>query len=116
MRYLPKSPADRKEMLAEIGVASIDDLFSTIPAEYRLTRDLDVPRQHGEQEVIERAMQAAEENTGRAPVLLIRHRQCGGIEPAVGPMIVVGVPPEIIDAHRGPSRSANVSLIPIPKW
>ena len=53
MRYLPKSPADRKEMLAEIGVASIDDLFSTIPAEYRLTRDLDVPRQHGEQEVIE---------------------------------------------------------------
>ena len=25
MRYLPKSPADRKEMLAEIGVASIDD-------------------------------------------------------------------------------------------
>ena len=41
MRYLPKSPADRKEMLAEIGVASIDDLFSTIPAEYRLTRDLE---------------------------------------------------------------------------
>ena len=37
MRYLPKSPADREEMLAEIGVASIDDLFSTIPAEYRLT-------------------------------------------------------------------------------
>ena len=48
MRYLPKSPADRKEMLAEIGVASIDDLFSTIPAEYRLKRDLNVPRQHGE--------------------------------------------------------------------
>ena len=43
MRYLPKSPADRKEMLAEIGVASIDDLFSTIPAEYQLTRDLDSP-------------------------------------------------------------------------
>ncbi len=35
MRYLPKSPADREEMLAEIGVASIDDLFSTIPAEYQ---------------------------------------------------------------------------------
>jgi glycine dehydrogenase subunit 1 len=48
MRYLPKSPADRKEMLAEIGVASIDDLFATIPAEYQLKRDLKVPRQHGE--------------------------------------------------------------------
>src|ERR1700728_884857 len=70
MRYLPKSPADRKEMLAEIGVASIDDLFSTIPAEYRLTRDLDVPRQHREQEVIEHFQAFAEKNaTGYASFL-----------------------------------------------
>ncbi len=33
MRYLPKSPADREAMLAEIGVDSIEDLFETIPAE-----------------------------------------------------------------------------------
>ncbi len=32
MRYLPKSPSDRVAMLAEIGVESIDDLFTTIPA------------------------------------------------------------------------------------
>jgi glycine dehydrogenase subunit 1 len=70
MRYLPKSPADRKEMLAEIGVASIDDLFSTIPAEYRLKRDLNVPRQHGEQEVIEHFKAFAEKNaTGYASFL-----------------------------------------------
>ena len=30
-------------MLAEIGVASIDDLFTSVPEEYRLTRDLNVP-------------------------------------------------------------------------
>ncbi len=54
MRYLPKSPADREAMLAEIGVSSIEDLFETIPAEYRLTRDLDVPRQHSESEVLDR--------------------------------------------------------------
>jgi len=53
MRYLPKSPADREEMLAEIGVASIESLFETIPAEYRLTRDLNVPRQHSESEVLD---------------------------------------------------------------
>ncbi len=53
MRYLPKSPADRTAMLAEIGAASIDDLFSTIPAEFQLKRDLNVPRQHSEHEVIE---------------------------------------------------------------
>ena len=53
MRYLPKSPADREEMLAEIGVPSIESLFETIPAEYRLTRDLNVPRQHSESEVLD---------------------------------------------------------------
>jgi len=53
MRYLPKSPAEREQMLAEIGVKSIDELFSMIPAEYRLERDLDVPRQHGESEIID---------------------------------------------------------------
>ncbi len=54
MRYLPKSPADRTEMLEAIGVSSIEDLFETIPAEYRLTRDLDIPRQHSESEVLDR--------------------------------------------------------------
>ena len=53
MRYLPKSPADRVEMLKEIGAASIDELFSTVPEQFRLTRDLRIPRQHGEQEVVE---------------------------------------------------------------
>jgi glycine dehydrogenase subunit 1 len=40
MRYLPKSDEERRQMLAEIGVASIDDLFASIPAEYRVHRDL----------------------------------------------------------------------------
>ena len=70
MRYLPKSPADREEMLAEIGVPSIDDLFSTIPAEFQLTRDLKVPRQHGESEIIEPVSGYAENNaTGYASFL-----------------------------------------------
>jgi glycine dehydrogenase subunit 1 len=54
MRYLPKSPADRDAMLAEIGVPSIESLFETIPAEYRLSHDLDIPRQHSESEVLDR--------------------------------------------------------------
>ena len=40
-------------MLQEIGVSSIDDLFSTVPAEYRLTGDMNLPRQHSEHEVME---------------------------------------------------------------
>ena len=53
MRYLPKSPGERIEMLQQIGAGSIDDLFSTIPQEYRLERDLEVPRQMGESEIVD---------------------------------------------------------------
>jgi glycine dehydrogenase subunit 1 len=53
MRYLPKSPSDRETMLQEIGVSGIDELFSHIPAEYRLNRDLKVPRQMAESEIVE---------------------------------------------------------------
>jgi|SRR5579871_347569 len=70
MRYLPKSPTDREEMLAEIGVSSIDELFSTIPAEYRLTRDLAIPRQHSESEIVDKFRAFAESNaTGYASFL-----------------------------------------------
>ena len=53
MRYLPKSPADRETMLRDIGAKSIDDLFAAIPGEYRLNRDLKIPRQYGESEIVE---------------------------------------------------------------
>jgi len=41
-------------MLAAIGVAGIDELFSTIPGEYQFKGDLRIPRQHAESEIIER--------------------------------------------------------------
>jgi glycine dehydrogenase subunit 1 len=62
MRYLPKSPAEREQMLADIGAASIDDLFSVIPAEYRLDRDLAVPRQQAESEIIDYFRAAGNKN------------------------------------------------------
>ncbi len=62
MRYLPKSPAEREQMLRAIGVKAIDDLFATIPAEYRLTRDLYVPRQQAESEIISYFKAAAQKN------------------------------------------------------
>ena len=43
MRYLPKSPAERKEMLAAIGANSIAELFSAIPEAYRLNKPLKLP-------------------------------------------------------------------------
>jgi len=62
MRYLPKSPADRKAMLQAMGARSIDDLFSPIPAEYRLKRDLKVPRQMAESEIVDWFRERSREN------------------------------------------------------
>src|SRR6185312_11085646 len=70
MRYLPKSPAEREQMLAEIGAGSIDALFEDIPAEYRLGRDLNVPRQQAESEIVSYFRDAAAKNsTGQASFL-----------------------------------------------
>ena len=53
MRYLPKSPAEREEMLAAIGVKSIEELFSSIPEAYRLKKPLDLPGPLSEAEIIQ---------------------------------------------------------------
>ena len=62
MRYLPKSPADRQAMLNVLGARSIDDLFAPIPSGYRLTRDLKVPRQMAESEIVDWFRQRSKEN------------------------------------------------------
>jgi glycine dehydrogenase subunit 1 len=49
-------------MQQAIGIRSIDDLFSPIPAEYRLARDLAVPRQMAESEIVDWFKQRAKEN------------------------------------------------------
>jgi glycine dehydrogenase subunit 1 len=70
MRYLPKSPADRQQMMREIGIQSIDELFAPIPAEYRLNRDLKVPRQMAESEIIDYFRGCAETNAAGYAVFL----------------------------------------------
>ena len=63
MRYLPKSPAEREEMLAAIGVKSVEELFSTIPEAYRLKGPLNLPPAMSEAEVIDYFQQRASENS-----------------------------------------------------
>jgi glycine dehydrogenase subunit 1 len=55
MRYLPLTDRDRVEMLAAIGVDSIDALFADVPSAARLDGLVDLPRAMGEIEV-ERAI------------------------------------------------------------
>jgi glycine dehydrogenase subunit 1 len=49
-------------MQQAIGIRSVEDLFSQIPAEYRLARDLAVPRQMAESEIVDWFKQRAKEN------------------------------------------------------
>ncbi len=49
-------------MMKAIGIRSVDELFSPIPAEFRLKRDLAVPRQMAESEIVDWFKQRAKEN------------------------------------------------------
>ena len=51
MRYLPKSPAEREAMLAELGLESTNDLFATIPAHLRQRDPLSIPPGQSEYEI-----------------------------------------------------------------
>jgi glycine dehydrogenase subunit 1 len=72
MRYLPLTDADRREMLAAIGVASIEALFAEVPPRARRQDLLDLPRAMGELEVERRlgAMAAKNLHAGAAPFFL----------------------------------------------
>ena len=76
MRYLPKSPADREAMLRDIGAKNIDELFSHIPAEYRLRRDLKIPTQRSESEIVDYFRARAAENAVRH-LIELGHRRIG---------------------------------------
>ena len=63
MRYLPKSTAERREMLDAIGARSIENLFASIPEPFRLKEPLHLPAPMSEQEIIEYFRARAAENS-----------------------------------------------------
>jgi glycine dehydrogenase subunit 1 len=63
MRYLPKSPAERQQMLAVVGGKSIDELFSSVPEQYRLKKALNLPGPLSEAEIIQYFKARAAENS-----------------------------------------------------
>src|SRR5689334_1364308 len=63
MRYLPKSPSERRQMLDAVGARSIDELFASIPEALRLKRPLDLPAAMSEAELIQYFRERAAENS-----------------------------------------------------
>ena len=62
MPYIPHTEADVREMLATIGVKSIDDLFVEIPEDLRLKGELNVPGQLDEARLFSRLKELSEMN------------------------------------------------------
>ena len=62
MRYLPKSASERTEMLESIGVASVEELFQSIPEKFRLRGPLSLPGPLSEMEIIQYFQARAGEN------------------------------------------------------
>jgi len=54
LRYIPNSPDERADMLQQIGVASIEKLFESIPETLRLREHLKVPAAMSELELLKR--------------------------------------------------------------
>ena len=63
MRYLPKSDSERRAMLDVCGVATIEDLFSHMPAAVRLKRPLALPAGISEFEIVQYFKDRALENS-----------------------------------------------------
>lgn len=63
MRYLPKSPSERRQMLDAVGARSINDLFASIPEALRLKGALDLPGPLSEAELIQYFRERAAENS-----------------------------------------------------
>jgi glycine dehydrogenase subunit 1 len=68
MRYLPLTDADRRDMLAAIGVESIDALFADVPAAARRDGLVELPLAMGEIEVERRFAALAAKNVAAGSV------------------------------------------------
>jgi glycine dehydrogenase subunit 1 len=91
MRYLPHTPEEIGEMLAAIGVASLDELFDPIPKDVQLKRPLAIASSMDEASLMAHLADLAAKNTGASALSFLG----GGIydhhvPPAVDQLLLRG--------------------------
>ena len=84
MSYISLSDKEKRDMLDKVGVASVDELFLSIPEEFRLDRPLDVPEALSEPELLSRFEELAGRNRSRDYLSFLG----GGIYPHFIPSMV----------------------------
>jgi glycine dehydrogenase subunit 1 len=70
VRYLPKSDAERREMLAAIGVGSMEELAAHLPADVKLNRPLALKPGLSEYEIVDYFKARGAENTATLDTFL----------------------------------------------
>ena len=65
-RYIPNTREDQEKMLSAIGAGSIDELFSDIPEDIRLDRELELPAAMSEPELVSHMRAVASKNINAA--------------------------------------------------
>jgi glycine dehydrogenase subunit 1 len=68
MPYIPHTDRDRAEMLAEIGVSTIDELFREIPIDLRVKGELDLPPALDEHRLLKHLSEIAAKNVNLSDV------------------------------------------------
>jgi glycine dehydrogenase subunit 1 len=71
MGYIPHTEVERQQMLAAIGVTTIEDLFEAVPATHRFPK-LDMPEALSEYEIVAEMQALAEANEHAGDFALFR--------------------------------------------
>lgn len=71
MSYIPHTDAERQQMLAAVGVTTIEDLFEAVPASHRFPK-LDLPAPMSELEIMAELQSMAEANEHAGDFALFR--------------------------------------------
>lgn len=69
MRYIPHTEEDVRQMLAAIGIKTIEDLFEEVPADLRLNREMDLPGPLSESELLRELQTLASANASSSDYL-----------------------------------------------
>ncbi len=90
MRYHPHTPGDVRQMLDACGVASISELFRSIPAKLRLERPLDVPAATDEVSLLAEFQRLAARNRTEHPPFIGAGAYAHHVPPVVDQLLLRG--------------------------
>ena len=108
--YLSVTGQDREEMLAAVGVASMEELFAQIPAGVRFDRALDIPPALTESELVRHMEELAAKNAHTGVELSFLG---AGIYDHYVPADRAAPDTELVLDVRGRSRRARLVTKPI---